>query len=65
MAGQKTLVDTGPLVALMNRRDRHHRRFVDYFKYFDGELLTTWPVLTEVAHQVPISKALDIVALVE
>lgn len=48
----------------MNKRDRHHQRFVEYLKLFQGQLLTTWPVLTEVTHQVPIEKAVEIIALV-
>ena len=64
MAGQRVLVDTGPLVALMNKRDRHHQRFVEYFKFFQGQLVTTWPVLTEVTHQVPVGKAVEIIAVV-
>jgi hypothetical protein len=53
------------LVALMNRRDRHHRRFVEYLGSFAERLVTTWPVITEVAHQVPTPRALDVLALVE
>lgn len=64
MAGQRVLVDTGPLVALMNKRDRHHQRFVEYLKFFQGQLVTVWPVLTEVTHHVPVSKAVEIIALV-
>ena len=64
MAGQRVLVDTGPLVALMNRRDRHHQRFVEYLKFFQGQLVTTWPVLTEVTHHVPVGKGVEIMALV-
>jgi predicted nucleic acid-binding protein len=64
VAGQKVLVDTGPLVALMNKRDRHHQRFVEYLKFFQGQLVTTWPVLTEVTHHVPTGKAVEIIALV-
>lgn len=64
MAGQRVLVDTGPLVALMNKRDRHHQRFIEYLRFFQGQLVTTWPVLTEVTHHVPIRKAVEIIALV-
>jgi len=64
VAGQRVLVDTGPLVALMNRRDRHHQRFVEYLKFFQGQLVTTWPVLTEVTHHVPVGKGVEIMALV-
>lgn len=48
----KVLVDTGPLVALANRRDRWHAPCVAWLKDFQGELLTTWPVLTEFSHLV-------------
>ena len=64
MAGRRVLVDTGPLVALMNKRDRHHQRFVEYLKFFQGQLVTTWPVLTEVTHHVPVGKGVEIMALV-
>ena len=48
----------------MNKRDRHHQRFVEYLRFFQGQLVTTWPVLTEVTHHVPVDKAVEIIALV-
>lgn len=43
-----TLTDTGPLVALLHRRDPHHVRCVELTDQFPpGPLLTTWPCLTE------------------
>ena len=48
----------------MNRRDRHYQRFVEYLEFFQGQLVTTWPVLTEVTHHVPIDKAVEVIALV-
>ena len=41
------LLDTGPLVALMNRRDKHHARILAFTRSFGGIYLTTWPVITE------------------
>ena len=44
------LVDAGPIVALLNRRDRFHHRVVELFPGWaelDGSLLTTWPVIGE------------------
>ena len=44
------LVDTGPLVALANKRDKFHLECTEYLKNYRGRLLTTWAVLTEFAH---------------
>jgi predicted nucleic acid-binding protein len=44
------LVDTGPLVALANRRDEHHADSLVKLKRYRGRLLTTWAVLTEFSH---------------
>jgi len=49
----RLLVDAGPLIALVNRRDRFHKTVVQFFGSYFGELLTTWPVLTEATHQIP------------
>lgn len=48
-----TLVDTGPLVALFNRRDRAHQTVTPWFQIGGSRLWTTWAVLTEVCHLVP------------
>ena len=50
MAGQRVLVDTGPLVALFKRNDTHHARAVAWFKGHRGPLLTTLAVVTEAWH---------------
>lgn len=44
------LVDTGPLVALANKRDKFHLACTEYLKNYRGRLLTTWAVLTEFSH---------------
>jgi uncharacterized protein len=44
------LVDTGPLVALLHRGERWHAAARRFFMRFEGELLTTWPVITEAAY---------------
>ncbi len=48
-----TIVDTGALVAWLNRRDSEHRRVTAFFDGFRGSLLTTWPVVVETVHLLP------------
>jgi uncharacterized protein len=45
----RSLLDAGPLVALLNARDSPHRLCVDTFAALAPPLLTCWPVLTEAA----------------
>jgi len=49
----RLLIDTGPLVAWLDRGDRDHARVGAFLAGFRGRLLTTWPVLTEVCHLIP------------
>lgn len=44
------LADTGPLFALIHAGDADHARAVEFARSFTGRLITTWPVLTEVAY---------------
>jgi predicted nucleic acid-binding protein len=41
------LVDTGVIVAALNRTDRYHAEIVARLKAFAGTLLRTWPVVAE------------------
>ena len=47
---KNTLIDTGPLIALFNKNDKHHKNIIEFLKAYKGILTTSWPVLTEVNH---------------
>jgi predicted nucleic acid-binding protein len=45
------LCDTGPLIAIIDRDDRHHRRCVEALSAMPpAALVTIWPCLTEAMH---------------
>ena len=48
MKAESVLLDTGPLVALLNRSDPDHSRCAQEFEGHQSGLPTSWPVLTEV-----------------
>ncbi|MFM9972541.1 MAG: type II toxin-antitoxin system VapC family toxin [Burkholderiales bacterium] len=49
------LADTGPLVALFKKEDRHHKAAVRWAEANRVRLLTTWPVVTEACHFLALS----------
>ncbi len=54
------LVDAGPLIALMDRSDKHHARIIEFSRRYKGDLLTTWPVLAEACHFLPERLQIDL-----
>ena len=53
----RVLVDTGPIVAYLHRGDAWHEAAVRFLRRWRGELLTTWPVITEAAYLSEAPKA--------
>jgi predicted nucleic acid-binding protein len=57
---QKTIIDSGPLIALFDKNDKYHQVVVDFFKDFRGEFITTWAVITEVTHMLDFNLKVQI-----
>lgn len=49
MIAHVVLVDTGPLVGLLNQRDQNHETACRIFEKTNAPLVSTWPVITEAA----------------
>jgi len=47
---QKTIIDSGPLIALFDGSDKYHKVVLDFLKEYKGKLITSWAVITEVSH---------------
>jgi predicted nucleic acid-binding protein len=47
---RSVILDTGALVALLDKSEKSHIRCVEFLKEFNGKLLTTEPVLTEAVY---------------
>jgi hypothetical protein len=41
------LTDAGPLIAILDRGERHHQPYVECLADLVGPMLTTWPAFTE------------------
>jgi predicted nucleic acid-binding protein len=51
-----TLIDAGPIIALFDNSDQYHEQVLDFIKTFEGKLISTWPVLTEVCYMLDFNK---------
>ena len=47
---KNTIIDSGPIIALFDKDDKFHHKLLAFMKSFDGKLITTWAVITEVTH---------------
>lgn len=50
------LIDAGPIIALFDRSDQYHRKVYEFMRDFEGRLVSTWPVLTEVSYMLEFHK---------
>ncbi|XDD45264.1 type II toxin-antitoxin system VapC family toxin [Leptospira sp. WS39.C2] len=49
------LIDSGPIIALFNSKDKFHKNTLKFLKSYKGELVSTWPVITEVVYLLSFS----------
>jgi uncharacterized protein len=57
---QKTIIDSGPLIALFDRSDKYHKSVLDFMKSYKGKLITSWAVITEVSHMLDFNLQVQI-----
>ena len=56
----KTIIDSGPLIALFDRSDKYHKSVLDFMKSYKGKLITSWAVITEVSHMLDFNLQVQI-----
>ena len=56
----KTIIDSGPLIALFDRSDKYHSKVLDLIKSYKGKLITSWAVITEVSHMLDFNLQVQI-----
>ncbi len=52
---KSTLIDAGPIIALFNKNDKYYKKITEFLKRYRGELISTWPVITEVSYMLGFS----------
>jgi len=57
---QKTIIDSGPIIALFDKSDNYHHQVLEFLKNFKGKLITSWAVITEVSHMLDFNLKVQI-----
>ncbi len=57
---KSTIIDSGPLIALFDKNDKYHNKVLTFLKSYDGKLITTWAVVTEVTHMLSFNLKVQI-----
>ena len=57
---QRSILDTGPVVALFDNSDYFHKKVFDFFSKNNFILYITWPVITEVSYLLDFNKETQI-----
>jgi predicted nucleic acid-binding protein len=57
---QKTIIDSGPLIALFDKSDKYHQELLTFLQSYKGELITSWAVITEVSHMLDFNLKVQI-----
>lgn len=52
---RSSLIDAGPVIALFDNSDQYHKKVLNFLKDYEGRLISTWPVLTEVSYMLDFS----------
>lgn len=53
---QSIVIDSGPLIALFNGKDRYHQQALRFIQNLQGNLYTNIAVITEVVHMLDFSQ---------
>jgi predicted nucleic acid-binding protein len=57
---KRTLIDSGPLIALFDRNDKYHLASVKFIKENNSELVTTLASVTETLHLLDFNRSAQI-----
>ena len=56
----KTIIDSGPLIALFDGSDKYHNDVLNFMKEYKGKLITSWAVITKVSHMLDFNLQVQI-----